>query len=189
MKRPRKRNCLSPSATQNALEKLTECSNNDKNLELYRRKFMNNNSCCQNCEYLAKWIKQNSPYFPTYMHAFGILYPNWWTFAQSGVDDMITILGDFCQFSAKKLRKNISKTNVMIKILHDLALFWVKNANFFAIFFGENILKNHNIDPRSHCSQPQIFINLPKAAYFMNILLLWDRAAMHRGHIFSSTFL
>jgi hypothetical protein len=29
----------------------------------------------------------------------------------------------------------------MIKILHNLALFWVKNANFFAEFFGENILK------------------------------------------------
>jgi hypothetical protein len=34
-----------------------------------------------------------------------------------------------------------SKTNVMIKILHDLALFRVKNANFFAIFLGENIIK------------------------------------------------
>jgi hypothetical protein len=29
----------------------------------------------------------------------------------------------------------------MIKILHNLALFGVKNANFFAEFFGENILK------------------------------------------------
>jgi hypothetical protein len=37
---------------------------------------------------------------------------------------MITIFCDFCQFSAKKL-----------------ALFWVKDANFFAIFFGENIFK------------------------------------------------
>jgi hypothetical protein len=34
-----------------------------------------------------------------------------------------------------------SKTNVMIKILHNLALFWVENANLFAEFFGENILK------------------------------------------------
>jgi hypothetical protein len=32
-----------------------------------------------------------------------------------------------------------SKTNVMIKILDNLALFWVKNANCFAEFFGENI--------------------------------------------------
>jgi hypothetical protein len=34
-----------------------------------------------------------------------------------------------------------SKTNVMIKIFHNLALFCVKNANFFAEVFGENILK------------------------------------------------
>jgi hypothetical protein len=33
------------------------------------------------------------------------------------------------------------------KIFHNLALFWVKNANFFAEFFGENIFKNHNIGP------------------------------------------
>jgi hypothetical protein len=35
-----------------------------------------------------------------------------------------------------------SKTNVMIKILHNSALFLVKNAKFFAEFFGENILKS-----------------------------------------------
>jgi hypothetical protein len=29
----------------------------------------------------------------------------------------------------------------MTKILHNLALFWVKNANFFAKFFGEKIQK------------------------------------------------
>jgi hypothetical protein len=34
-----------------------------------------------------------------------------------------------------------SKTNVMIKILHNLALPWVKNAKFFAEIFGENIFK------------------------------------------------
>jgi hypothetical protein len=32
-----------------------------------------------------------------------------------------------------------SKTNVMVNILHKLALFWVKNANFFAEKFCENI--------------------------------------------------
>jgi hypothetical protein len=37
----------------------------------------------------------------------------------------------------------------MVKILHNLALFWVKNANFFAEFFGENIFKNRNIGPGS----------------------------------------
>jgi hypothetical protein len=29
--------------------------------------------------------------------------------------------------------------NVMINFFQNLALFWVKNANFFAKFFGENI--------------------------------------------------
>jgi hypothetical protein len=33
----------------------------------------------------------------------------------------------------------------MFKMFHNLALFWVKNANFFAEFFGK---KNHNIGPR-----------------------------------------
>jgi hypothetical protein len=27
----------------------------------------------------------------------------------------------------------------MLKFLHNLALLWVKNANFFGDFFGENI--------------------------------------------------
>jgi hypothetical protein len=46
----------------------------------------------------------------------------------------------FDKFSAKKLAF-FSKTNVVIKILHNLPLFWVKNAIFFAEFFGENIFK------------------------------------------------
>jgi hypothetical protein len=50
----------------------------------------------------------------------------------------VTIFGDFRHFSAKKLAL-FSKTNVMIKIFHSLALFRVKNAKFFAEFFGENI--------------------------------------------------
>jgi hypothetical protein len=59
-------------------------------------------------------------------------------FMLAGVDVMVTIFCDFRQFSAKKLAF-FSKTNVRIKILHNLALFWAKNANFFAEFFGENI--------------------------------------------------
>jgi hypothetical protein len=55
-----------------------------------------------------------------------------------GVDVMITIFCDFWQFSAKKLAF-FSKTDVVIKIFHNLALFWFKNANFFAEFFAENI--------------------------------------------------
>jgi hypothetical protein len=41
---------------------------------------------------------------------------------EAGVDVMIIIFCDFCQFVAKKLAF-FSKTNVMIKILHNLALF------------------------------------------------------------------
>jgi hypothetical protein len=55
-----------------------------------------------------------------------------------GVDVMITIICDFWQLSAKKLAF-FSQTKVMIKILHDLALFWAENAYFYAAFFGENI--------------------------------------------------
>jgi hypothetical protein len=47
-----------------------------------------------------------------------------------GFDVMITIFCDFPQFSAKKLAF-FSKNNVKIKILHNLALFCVKNANFW----------------------------------------------------------
>jgi hypothetical protein len=39
-----------------------------------------------------------------------------------GVDDMITFFCDFQQFLAKQLAV-FSKTNVIIKILHSLALF------------------------------------------------------------------
>jgi hypothetical protein len=53
-------------------------------------------------------------------------------------DVVITIFCDFCLFSAKKMAF-LSKTNVMIKLLHNLALIGVKNGNFFAEFFFENI--------------------------------------------------
>jgi hypothetical protein len=48
--------------------------------------------------------------------------------------------GDFCRFSAKKWRflKNQYYDQIF---LHNLALLWVKNAIFVAIFFGENIFK------------------------------------------------
>jgi hypothetical protein len=57
---------------------------------------------------------------------------------KTGVDVMIAIFCDFWQFSAKILAF-FTKTNVMIKILHNLASFWVKNAKFFEKIFGENI--------------------------------------------------
>jgi hypothetical protein len=57
-----------------------------------------------------------------------------------GVDVMITIFCDFSQFSAKKLAFFLI-TNVAINFFQNLALFRVKNANFIAKFFGENIFK------------------------------------------------
>jgi hypothetical protein len=47
---------------------------------------------------------------------------SWFQEVRPGVDVMITIFCDFCQFSAKKLAF-FSKSNVMIKFLHNLASF------------------------------------------------------------------
>jgi hypothetical protein len=55
---------------------------------------------------------------------------------RSGVDVMITI---FCDFLQKM--PFFSKTNVLIKSLHNLAWFRVKKRHFFLWFFCENILK------------------------------------------------
>jgi hypothetical protein len=63
----------------------------------------------------------------------------------SGVNVMITI---FANFRSEKIGV-LSKTNVMIKFFHNLALFLVKNANFFHRFFGRKYFKNHNIGPWS----------------------------------------
>jgi hypothetical protein len=64
------------------------------------------------------------------------------TTKKAGVDVMITIFGEKLAF--------FSKTNVLMKFLDNLALFRVKNAIFFAEFFGKNIFKNRNNGPRSH---------------------------------------
>jgi hypothetical protein len=75
------------------------------------------------------------------MNSFNLfisLIIDWKWRPSSGVDVMITIFCDFRQFLAEKL-PFFSKTNVMINFFQNLALFWDKNANFFAEFFGENI--------------------------------------------------
>jgi hypothetical protein len=64
---------------------------------------------------------------------------------------MIRIFCDFWQFSAKKL-VFFSKTNVMIENWRNLALFWVKNANFLQ-FFLQKYFKNHNIGPWWVCKK------------------------------------
>jgi hypothetical protein len=43
----------------------------------------------------------------------------------------------------------------MIKILHNLPLFGVKNANFFAEFFRRKYLNNHNIGPGNIFNESQ----------------------------------
>jgi hypothetical protein len=58
----------------------------------------------------------------------------------SGVDVMITIFCDFCTIFGKKIGVFL-KNQCYDHFFQNLALFWVKNANFFAKFFGENILK------------------------------------------------
>jgi hypothetical protein len=50
---------------------------------------------------------------------------------------MISIFGDFCQFSAKKIAF-FQKTNVMIKILHKFAVLSQKRQ-FFRNFFSPKI--------------------------------------------------
>jgi hypothetical protein len=70
---------------------------------------------------------------------------------QQGVDVMITIFCDFCQFSPKTLAF-FSKSNG-IKNLHNLALFLSKKTpKFSPIFFGENILKIITSVPAPACS-------------------------------------
>jgi hypothetical protein len=63
-----------------------------------------------------------------------------WLQVGLGTDVMITLFCDFWRFSAKNWRF-FHKTNVMIEVLHNLALFWGQKRQFFADFFGENILK------------------------------------------------
>jgi hypothetical protein len=58
---------------------------------------------------------------------------------------MITIFCDFWQFSAKMAL--LSKTNVMIKILVNLALFFSQKRQFFHRIFWRKCLKNHIIGP------------------------------------------
>jgi hypothetical protein len=54
-----------------------------------------------------------------------------------------------------------SKTNVMIKILHNLALFRLKNANFF----GKTILENHYIGPRQRKSVKNELVKVAEAFF------------------------
>jgi hypothetical protein len=58
----------------------------------------------------------------------------------SGVDVMIKIFCDFCQFLAKKMAF-FSKTDVMITLFSKASRSLSKKGNILAKFFDENILK------------------------------------------------
>jgi hypothetical protein len=61
-------------------------------------------------------------------------------FRETGIDVMITIFCDFCQFSPKKLAFS-SKNNVMIQIFAQFSFVLSQKRHFLQIFFGGNILK------------------------------------------------
>jgi hypothetical protein len=63
-----------------------------------------------------------------------------------GVDVVVAIFCHFWPFYGEK-RALFSKTSVMIKILHNLDLFWAKNANFLQKFSAKEYFSDHNIGP------------------------------------------
>jgi hypothetical protein len=82
-------------------------------------------------------------------------------------------LAIFCE----KIGVFFSKTNVMIKILDNLALFWVKTP-FFRRIFLRKYSKNHNIGPWSPRIRAQIAIR--KHLVFQNraLYFLLQRISM-----------
>jgi hypothetical protein len=95
---------------------------------------------------------------------------------------MITMFSDFRQFTAKKWRYS-QKINFMIKVLHYLALFLVKNANFVRHFFRQKYLENRNIGPRSLCSASKTsqIIFFPRMCACVALSGL--RVVSRRGHV------
>jgi hypothetical protein len=92
-------------------------------------------SCSKHCLLLQKFDRNIVLFFAENCHKLQKIVIVTSTQATTpGVDVMITIFCDFCQFSSKNL-EFFSKTNVIIKSLHNLALFRVKNVNFLPIFW------------------------------------------------------
>jgi hypothetical protein len=98
---------------------------------------------CRNA-FLRNWVTHLCDYTCARHVCVCVWVAQWYEVAQTAkrvkpaVDATITIFCDFWQFLAKKLAF-FSKIYVMIKNFHNLASFWVKNASFFAEFFGKNI--------------------------------------------------
>jgi hypothetical protein len=106
------------------------------------------------------------------------------------------------QFSAifdnfrQKKSAFFSKTNVMAKILHNLALFWVKNAIFFRWIFQRKYFKNQNIGPRLAEFSPNgwlstldsFFWKLQKQPTFVGLLFPQKRVCTNFGQKSWATF-
>jgi hypothetical protein len=91
--------------------------------------------------------------FATYKQKIGVFLekPTLWSMFNINrlaprVDAMVAMFCDIRQFSAKKFAF-FSKTNVMIKFVHNLALFWVKRPFVRRFFVYIQYFKNHYIGP------------------------------------------
>jgi hypothetical protein len=98
-------------------------------------------------------------------------------FKVPGVDVVIAIFCDFCQFLAKKLAL-FSKTNVMIKFLQNKQKFEPKNAKIFCQIFRRQYYYNRNI-----------FSQLSKATQKLHFSNAGHRMPVHRGRRFDSRHL
>jgi hypothetical protein len=93
-----------------------------------------------------------------------------------GVDVMITNFCDFFQFSAKKFAFFF---NTNVSIFQNLTLFQVKNANFFAKFFGENIFKIITLAPDLTIGS-RLYKSRLKKKFFS--AFIWSTTHGHFGH-------
>jgi hypothetical protein len=75
----------------------------------------------------------------------------------------------------------------MIKFFHYSPLLRVKSSNFFANFFGENILKNYNIGPRGQCCDFVHFVGFGDFLYLVLFHYFRDRY-LSQGSYFKSRF-
>jgi hypothetical protein len=105
---------------------------------------------------------------------------------------MITIFVRFFSNFRRKIGV-FFKYHVMIKFVQNLALFCVKNANFFAKFFGENILKIITSIPVYYsyvCRQKEMALGalyIPTVFFWVsNPLCLSYSSALHFFQLFFS---
>jgi hypothetical protein len=117
------------------------------------------NGTNDHCIYLIHCITIRHTFVYMYIHEWQFPQINFsciWTIkdkeghAYPGVDVTIKIFCDFRPFSAKKLAFFSKQTLWSTLHMHNLAVFWAKNANCFRDFVMWKYFKNHNIDPPGH---------------------------------------